>query len=272
MLLDDGALQPCSDCQPALQFGFSVYTTFCLPIDPFWLDAHLERLQLDAETLRIPWHPNRTSLLSALRIVLRDGATVVRVTVFPRLGQYADLFRPQAGHAQVMISMRPFPEAPAGFIDLKKVEYQRPLAHIKHGSMLESVHLKQVAIQGGYNDVLFVNRQGHLAESSTANVFLIRQGGLLTPEPGRDACLPGITRRRILQWAQRRGVPVVTDAVSPAHLNDCEGVFLSNAVSGVLPVARVDEQVIAWSAESRALLAEIQAELLPSPASLRGIP
>jgi len=96
---------------------------------------------------------------------------------------------------------------------------------------------KQHAEERGFNDALMLDWRGRVAEATGANVFFVRDGELHTPTP--DCFLDGITRRTIMDLAQRRGVKVNERAIWPEELESFEQMFLTGTAVEVTPVQSV---------------------------------
>jgi branched-chain amino acid aminotransferase len=93
---------------------------------------------------------------------------------------------------------------------------------------------KQHAEQRGYNDALMFDWRGRVAEATGANVFFVEKGKLHTPTP--DCFLDGITRRTVMELAERRGVEVTERAIWPEELESFEQMFLTGTAAEVTPV------------------------------------
>ena len=99
---------------------------------------------------------------------------------------------------------------------------------------------KWSARRRGYDEILLVDEQGHIAEGPTTNVFLVDAAGtLVTPE--EETVLLGVTRSSILEIARREGIPVKETTVKPEDLFAASEVFLTGTTAGVLPVESVDD-------------------------------
>lgn len=112
-----------------------------------------------------------------------------------------------------------------------------PLSHVKSLNCLDSIMSREQAVNGGADTGLLLNTQGNVAEASTANVFIVRGGAILTP-PVEDGALPGVTRSFVLQEASE--ATLTPDDV----LLSAEEAFLTGAVMGVMPLVRVGERSI----------------------------
>ena len=93
---------------------------------------------------------------------------------------------------------------------------------------------KQHADSRGYDDALMFDWRGQVAEATGANVFFVKEGTLHTPTP--DCFLDGITRRTVMDLAERRGVEVVERAIWPEELESFEQMFLTGTAVEVTAV------------------------------------
>ncbi len=96
----------------------------------------------------------------------------------------------------------------------------------------------------GFDDLLWVNSEGEITESSSSNVFCIsRQGDLVeiaTP-PESSGLLPGVTRRRVIELLTRAKIPVTERVIFSDELASFDEMFLTSSVRGLVPVKRVDQ-------------------------------
>lgn len=93
---------------------------------------------------------------------------------------------------------------------------------------------KQHAESRGFDDALMFDWRGRVAETTGANVFFVSAGELHTPTP--DCFLDGITRRTIIDLAERRGIAVSERAIWPEELESFEQMFLTGTAVEVTPV------------------------------------
>jgi branched-subunit amino acid aminotransferase/4-amino-4-deoxychorismate lyase len=246
------AIEPLSNFPTALLYGYSVYTTFRYPLEERWLQAHFTRLRGNAETLGLSLVVSDEAMAEAVRRVGLEQAeeVVIRLTVFPELADFTELLGETAVQlpSRLLLSSRKAPglEALQKSVRLKTVEYERPLATVKHGGLAEPFYLRRQAIAEGYDDVLFVNRHGHITEASTSNIFFFNEHELATPDPVRDGCLSGITRERVLEKViESQGDSLIQLINSPLHWNEIDawaGAFLVNAVTGIRLVNAINDR------------------------------
>lgn len=109
---------------------------------------------------------------------------------------------------------------------------------------LESILALRHARQAGAHEALIVSGDGCVIEGTTSNVLYVRGDELVTP-PDYETLLPGITRRIVLDLAQRVELRVRQQRTSPADLAAADEVFLTSTLRELLPVVRIDGHLIA---------------------------
>lgn len=99
---------------------------------------------------------------------------------------------------------------------------------------------KHAAENKGYDDSLFLNWKGQIAEATGANIFLLMPDGKLhTPVP--DCFLNGITRQTVIQLAKENGYEVVEREIELEELAKAQEVFVTGTAAEVTPVGEIDE-------------------------------
>ena len=138
-------------------------------------------------------------------------------------------------------------------VTLRSVLGENPqLAGIKHCNRLEQVLARMELSQGGAFEGLMASSSGHLISGTMSNVFLEQDGALMTPR--LDRCgIAGVTRAVVLREAAAAGVAVRVAELPLEILQRCNGLFLTNARVGVLPVHELDGRPLSISAGVLAL-------------------
>jgi branched-chain amino acid aminotransferase len=137
------------------------------------------------------------------------------------------------------------PEEKAKGIRLTYAKYKRPSpetapVHAKAvGLYMICTISKHAAEREGYADALMVDWRGYIAESTGANIFLIRDGVIHTPTP--DCFLDGITRRSVMKLARAKGFEVVERHIPAEELPTFSEVFIVGTAAEVTPVAEIGE-------------------------------
>ncbi len=114
---------------------------------------------------------------------------------------------------------------------------------IKSLNYLNNIHVKMEANRAGVLEALMLNDQGYILEGSADNIFIYRNGKLITP-PGYLGVLIGITRQAIIELAQREGIPVVEEPFTRHDLYVSDECFLTGTAAEVIPVVEADMRII----------------------------
>ncbi len=212
----------------------------------FRLEQHLERLQRSCDGIQMPFDVAVSGLAGVIAEGVRrsgfpDAMAYVQVTrgAGPRSHQYSPSLTPT-----VVATFRPRPITSARLADggasVRTVPDERwSNCHIKSIALLPNVLAKNAAARDGFDDALFVGPDGDVREATTANVFMVKAGQLVTP-PCSNRILHGVTRAYILECAARAGIPFVERPVQRAELTAADEIFLSNTTAEILPVTKLD--------------------------------
>jgi branched-chain amino acid aminotransferase len=112
------------------------------------------------------------------------------------------------------------------------------------GAYVNSALATDEAHACGFDEAIFLNESGHVAEGATCNIFMMRNGCLITPAVTENA-LEGITRASVMELAQRElGLRVVERAIDRSELYVCEELFFTGTAVGVAPIVRVDHRPV----------------------------
>ncbi len=114
-----------------------------------------------------------------------------------------------------------------------------PLRGKISGAYITSSLAKTEAVKSGFDEALLLNSRGKVSEASGMNLFIVRDGVLITPGVDQDI-LEGITRASILELARDLEIPVIERAVDKTELFVADEVFLSGTAARVTPVRRVE--------------------------------
>lgn len=242
----------------AVMFGDSAFETAkAYGGKTFRLARHIERL---AETCRIlrmvlplPGHEIERAVAALLeRNGLESSEAYVRITVTggPSTGpRCLERTGPQ-GLYIIAHSIEPIREDDFnGGICLAisgiKRNVSSPLTGIKSGNFLDSLFANQDARDRGCDDAVMLTTGGNLAEAPFSNIFMIRDGELLTPNMG-CGFLPGITREAIIEVALAEGIPVREIMENHEALMTCDESFLTSSIKEVMPVRQVGTRMMTF--------------------------
>jgi len=116
-------------------------------------------------------------------------------------------------------------------------------ARVKSLNYLNNILAKIEGLQAGCVEALMLNHKGEVAECTGDNIFLVRDGVLLTP--GLDAgILGGITRQAVIELAQEAGIEVMKVSLTKHDVYIADECFLTGTAAEVIPVVKVDSRTI----------------------------
>jgi branched-chain amino acid aminotransferase len=111
------------------------------------------------------------------------------------------------------------------------------------GQYLNSSLAKAEALKAGYDEGILLNPHGYVTDGSGENVFVVRDGTLLTP-PLAAGCLAGITRASIMRIAEDEGIPVREADLPRTELYLADEAFFTGTAAEVVPIREVDDRVL----------------------------
>jgi len=222
---------------------------------PFLYDRHCRRLRHSASLMALPVPFDDAVLLADIRRTMAAHAGLaeayIRVLLTRGVGELS--YNPAACPTpSLIIIVKPFVEPPPrSFADgirlsLVGVRRNHPRAlnpMIKSNNLLNNALAMQEALRAGADEALMCNQDGDLVECSQSNIFLVREGAVLTP-PLTAGLLPGITREFVMEMATDLGVPAREARLTPDDLRTSAEAFITGTTREITPVVRVDDQSI----------------------------
>ncbi|HQT30413.1 MAG TPA: D-amino acid aminotransferase [Thiobacillus sp.] len=247
----DGQFLPLADAKVSpldrgFVFGDGVYEL--VPVysrKPFRLEEHLRRLQgsLDGIRLANPHGVARWRELVEQLIALQDfndQSVYLQITrgVAPRdqafpLGVAPTVFM----FSQPLVSAtQAQKEAGVCAITARDIRWGR--CDIKAVSLLANVLARQQAVEAGCAETVML-RDGFLSEGAASNIFAVKNGVLLAPQPS-PLILTGITYDVVLELAAAHGIPSELRAISEAELRGVDELWMTSSTKEIMPIVRLD--------------------------------
>jgi branched-chain amino acid aminotransferase len=226
---------------------------------------HLERLQNSAELYYLPLGYTSEALREATHeLIRRNGlqSCYIRPLAFRgygEMGLYA-----QSAPVDVTIAVWPWgaylgEEGKRNGVRAKVSSWRRispsgliPQAKAS-GQYLNSILAKTDAAQSGYEEAILLDEKGNVCEGSGENIFVLRDGELVTPGH-TSSILDGISRRSVIQIAADLGYQVVHRDIARAELYLADEVFLCGTAAELVPVREVDDHPLGEPGEVTRLI------------------
>jgi branched-chain amino acid aminotransferase len=220
----------------------------------FRMKDHTDRLFRSAHILNMKMPFSKDEINAAQLSAVRDNnldEAYLRPMVFygsEGMGLRADNLK-----AHVMVAAWEWPsymapEAKELGIKVRTSSYTRHHVNITmckakaNGNYINSMLALQEAVSSGCEEALMLDNEGYVAEGSSENFFILRNGVLHTPE--LTSCLEGITRQTILDFAKELNIEVKERRITRDEVYVAEEAFFTGTAAEVLPVRELDGRVI----------------------------
>lgn len=218
----------------------------------FRLDDHVERMRKSVEILgfRYDFDPEKVKKI-LLELALRNKPTSTTY-IRPLIYRSDTTISPDiAGDYELAVYML---DMPAYFDPNKGLKvcissWQRnsdnaiPPRTKATGGYINSALAIDEARGKGFDSAIMLDKNGDVSEGAVMNIFLVKDGQLITPSLGSDI-LEGITRRTIIEIAQKNGIKVIERKVKPSELYEADEVFFSGSATNITWCSVVDEKEI----------------------------
>ena len=218
------------------------------------LDGHLERLQNSAKTLAFEAVPSSDEVRDALFATLEANGmrneTHIRVTLTrgekttsgmnPRLNQ--------SGCTLIVLAEWKPPVYSDNGIRVITASTRRNTpqcldSKIHHNNLLNNILASIEANVANVDSAIMLDVHGFVSETNDTNLFIVKNGIVATPHA--DSCLPGLTRRMILDICHENGIPAEERNISLTELYTADEVFTSGTMGELTPVLEADGRQIA---------------------------
>jgi branched-chain amino acid aminotransferase len=245
----------------ALQYGTGVFEGIRAYHDAatgevllFRATDHFARMTQNVKFLyiKLPAPPDELTRIAARLIRLNAFATdvYVRPVAFKSSAKVGVTLPPDDAFAMIAVPMGDYLDTRKGLhcgvSSWRRLQDNSIPCRAKIcGAYVNSALAAQEARDRGFDEAIFLNEAGRVAEGSAMNVFVVRDGRLITPDVSQGI-LEGITRDSILRMARERlDIPAEERPVDRAELYVADEVFLCGTAAQIAPVTRVDGRAIA---------------------------
>ena len=232
VLIPPGQSASISPQSSGFAHGFGLFETMRFEAGQlcFW-DLHWERLKQSAKYFGLEV-PDKNAVIGAVQSLVQSLDTRELILKLSLLKE--------VGGTRLYIYSRPaMASPPAGQLILDTqfpIHADSPLSGHKTHNYMECIYLLEKARAQGYRDWLRLDTEGFVAETTTSNVFFIKDVEIVTP-PAGGSILPGVAREALLGSDQ---IEICEQKISPGMLRDMRGAFITNAIMGVQAVSGVE--------------------------------
>ncbi|MCW8129387.1 MAG: aminotransferase class IV [Planctomycetota bacterium] len=118
------------------------------------------------------------------------------------------------------------------------------IASLKTTAYIEQIFARREADAAGVDEAILLNNSGLVCEGSASNITLVKDGGLVAPDPKLVGALPGTAQVVALELAEGLGIPVTRAGVGPWDLKECSEAFLSGSLRELTPLVKIGETAV----------------------------
>jgi branched-chain amino acid aminotransferase len=261
----DGELVPWDEARVhvlthSLHYGSGVFEgirTYAAADGPavFRLTDHIQRLFDSAKLIMMEIPYTRDEIVEACKLTVRESgldSCYVRPIAFLGYGEIG--LNPLPCEVNVSIAAWPWgsylgEESLETGVRVQVSSWRRmdpninPVAAKGTGIYINSSLAKVEAVKAGYDEAIMLNTQGFVAECTGENVFIVKDGVVMTP-PTSSGALAGITRDSVMAIARDLGHPVVERQLLRHDLYLADEAFLTGTAAEVVPIRSVDDREI----------------------------
>jgi len=226
----------------------------------FCLDEHLTRLHESAHAMMFEIIPPKEEIKQAIFETLRannmrDGAHIrLTLTRGEKITSGMDPRLNQKGCTLIVLAewKKPVYDAKGITLITSSIRRNSPLnidSKIHHNNLINNILAKIEANVSGADEALMLDQYGFVSETNACNIFMIKNGMLFTPHA--DACLPGITRRKVIEIAGSLAIPVHLKNLSLTEFYNADEVFTTGTMGELTLVNLIDgRKIIIKSSDS----------------------
>lgn len=215
--------------------------------------AHLTRLQNSAKALAFAEVPTSEEVRAAVFETLkandmRDGAHIrLTLTRGEKITSGMNPRLNQSGCSLIVLAeWKPPVYSDEGIrVITASIRRNTPScldSKIHHNNLLNNILAAIEANVAGADSAVMLDLHGFISETNDTNIFMVRSGTVCTPHA--DACLPGLTRRMVIDLCREQGIPVVERNLSLTELYTADEVFTTGTMGELTPVLEADGRVI----------------------------
>jgi len=218
----------------ALFFGEGLFETFRYKSRmPIFFDRHYDRMERGARLLRIPF-VERDDLAGIVKSAVANSGISDAYVKICLLSGGALNYYDDASRGDVAIVVRDY-ESRTGPARVCINEFRRisdsPVHGVKSLNYLENIIARREARLNGYDEAVFLNERGEIAEGTASNIFWVKKDTLYTPSV-ECGILPGIIREILIDSVNALGLGVEEGGYYPESITGSRFAFLTNSLSG----------------------------------------
>lgn len=217
------------------------------------LEDHHARLRQSGRILQMSWNMPYNEFRDITVKLLRDGEWQENVYMRPFIYKSELSMSPRLHNVEDKFAMYAIPLN--DYLDTKRgmraavsswmrlSDNQIPARAKATGGYINSALAKSEALENGYDEAIFLDHRGFVCEGSAENIFMVRNGQLITPG-NSSSILEGITRRTVMEIASDMGIKTIERDISRTELYVADEVFFTGTGAQIAWIESIDRREI----------------------------
>ena len=219
----------------------------------YQLDQHIRRLQDSAKALHFSDIPDQEQIENALVEILKANKmrtdVHIRMTLSRGLKETSGMSPTWNKYGSTLIIVPEWKPPVFGTRKLKlitsAVRRNSPESidsKIHHNNLINNILAKIQANEANVDEAVMLDRNGYVAETNACNIFFVKGGEICTPHA--DYCLPGITRKKVIEIAKDNDLPIFERNISIAEMYSADECFVTGTMGELTSVEEIDGRKI----------------------------
>ena len=216
---------------------------------PAFLEKHLERMRSSAKFLQLPFDRSDDEIREALaELCRRNEAPEARIRLTLTRGIHPGGLQLAGGTPSLIATTESYTPYPPEKYDEGYSLIISGIIHYSKGALtghktlnyLPFLLARDEAARANADEALLLNELGNAAECSSANIFCVSSGEIVTPDTA-SGILPGVVRDVVINLAKQKGIPATERPLPLQELTGADEVFITSSLRGVMPVSRIGD-------------------------------
>lgn len=206
-----------------------------------YLEEHLDRMEWGLSRLRIKTNYNRSVIAKTLKKMVRQHKDRVKKVKIILTYGYSELWpgsRPGPKTITIVQSHRLQFKRQKLIVSPMVITSDNPMRGIKSVNFMSEWMSQHRAREAGYDQGIILNNKGHIAETGSANLFMVKNGKVFTP-PVQSGGLGGVIRQKIIDLVRRSNICCRERILRPNDLAAADELFTTSSFKLVWPVVRL---------------------------------